>query len=127
MDAFADLEYYEERYGAASDPSRVETLLGDAAGFLALELRRSRREIDPEDELQQDALKRISCRIVHDQVSADEDLAGVSSAMETVGPYTWQRSFTQSYGKPFLYADEKRQLGIGGIMCGSVAPIGRAI
>ena len=125
MEAFATYDDYESRYGEA-DESRVTVLLDDASVFLASEMARARREIDPTDELQQGTLNRVCCRIVHDQMATSDQMAGVSQTSWAATPYSGSYTFANPSGKVYLYRDERRQLGISGGRVGSVPPIGEA-
>ena len=120
--AFATADDYEARYGTAADPDRLEVLLDDAAAFLELELKRRGKQVDPDDELQANALVRISCRLAHDLMDANTQLSGVSQARATVGPFSNSWSFVNPTGAYKLLKSERLSLGIGGGSVGSVAP-----
>ena len=125
MEPFAALSDYRERWGGDEPDSRVEAHLSDASYFLADELDRYGKAVDPLDDRQAERLRRICCRIAHDTLGAAESIGGVKQASMTAGPYSQMLTMSEPTGKMFLYRDEKRSLGIGGSKVGSVFPRGR--
>ena len=123
MCAFATAEDYEARYGTVPEAARVAVLLEDAGVFLESELARSGKRVDGGDALQAAALKRISCRLAHDMLSASSDMSGVSQESMTAGPFSNSWTFVNPTGAFKLLPSERRTLGVGGVRAGSVAPL----
>lgn len=109
MESFATLADYEARYGAQSDPERVETLLGDASSFIAAQ---SGLVIDPDDETQASNLKHVTCAIVRRAMSAGE-LAGYSNYSQGADGYSASVTVANPTEDFWLTSAEKKTLGIG--------------
>lgn len=118
MEAFATVEDYEARYGESDDPERVETLLGDAAAFIASQPGFERRV---DDEVQAANLVRVTCAVVNRSLSAG-DLAGFSQFSQTAGSYNASVSLSNPSGDFYLTKAEKAALGIGGARIGQTNP-----
>ena len=122
MEPFATVKDYEERYGDVDDPEQVETLLGDAAAFIAAQP--GFRLLSPDEDgydLQQANLVRVTCAVVHRSLSAG-DLAGLSSYSEGGVGYTASVSVSNPAGDFYLTKAERKALAIGGGRVGQTWP-----
>lgn len=119
--AYADYTDYEARYGAltTSQRSTVGVKLEDAATILD-----SFVEVDASDEQLLARLNLVSCAMVNRAMVAENSEAiGVSNASYTMGPFTQSATFSNPSGDMYLTSMEKRMLGIGTGIIGSVRPV----
>lgn len=116
--AYATVADLEGRYGELSSDlqERAEVLLDDAATLID-----ASATIDPESETQLAAAKMVSCAVVNRALQASEsDMYGVSDASYTMGPFSQSATFSNPSGDLYLTSGERRLLGAGGTVIGSM-------
>lgn len=109
MDDFATLKDLEARFRILDpqEAARAPQLLHDASVLMAVEMKRTGVEIDEEDELQADNLKRICCDIVRRAMCKGVD--------ETTDTYAFGGNLVATAsGDVYLTAAERRSLGAFG-------------
>ena len=115
MEDFASVGDLEARWRVldTAEQDRAEVLLHDASVMLAIELRRSRVPIDPDDELQSDSLTAVCCQMVRRVMVADSDKPEYTQ--ETMSAGAFSQTYTLPAGNSNLYLTkaEKLRLGIG--------------
>lgn len=111
--AFATVQDLESRWRDLTDDeeARAEVLLSDAAVYLS-----SLVVVDPENEQQAEALKIVSCNIVHRMMNVTDDLFGVTEGTMTADIYTQRYTYSNPNGNMYITKQEKRMLGIGGTL-----------
>lgn len=119
--AYATVADLEDRYGELSteQADRAEVLLDDAATMIDLTF-----GSEETDETRLDARKMVSCSMVNRALAASEsDAYGVSNATYTMGPFSQSATFANPSGDLYLTAGERRLLGAGGALIGSIRPV----
>ena len=122
MESFATTDDYAALYGDAFDEDRVETILAYSSAYVADEMARGRRSVDPDDEVQALNLKRIVCRLSHDMYKTSDECSGIRQMTSTVGSFTDSWTYNAAYGNMSLTRAERKSLGIYGMRAGSVKP-----
>lgn len=101
--------------------ARAQALIDDATEIVLSAITRSGRPVGRTVERRANALRAVVCAMVNRAYVAD-DVLGVKSESETIGPVTQQYSYQNPTGDLYLTAAEKSLLGIGGARMGTIAP-----
>jgi hypothetical protein len=119
MDAYATISDYEARFGAvdASMAPMVETRLADASAIV-------RQMAHDPSALDADAACMVVCNMVHRTVAVGgtdlSDGVPFTQMSQSAGVYSVSYSVANPYGDLYLTKLEKRMLGIGRVVCGSI-------
>lgn len=110
--AFATIEDLQARWsgiaGQGFDEEIAATLLDDASVMLT-----SLVDVDPEDELQAEALKIVACKmVIRAMTSMASDAYGVTQQSIHADIYTQSWTYANSQGDLYLTKAEKKMLGI---------------
>lgn len=115
MAAYATVDDVVLRWRALSDAEVVvaSALLEDAAVMIRsvvpnLETRVADGDLDPE------ALKIVSCRMVKRSMQAPAGFEGVSQFNQTAGPFSQATQFANPAGDMWLAKADRKLLGVGG-------------
>lgn len=124
MRPFATANDLEARWRvlSASEKGQAETMLGDASAVIASELARSGIALDESDEIQAANLKATCCAMVKRAMNAGDELSGVSQYSQTAGSYSFSATAANLNGDLYMTSNERKRLGIGKGMMGSIRP-----
>lgn len=128
MLTFATVEDLEARWRPFTDEeaARAEVELQDTSAFIMSQMRKYRRPIIPDDEIQAYNLKWVTCAVAKRglQPSFDSDDGGmgapVSKLSETADVFSASVTFANPLGDRYLTKQEKLALGIGRVLVSSV-------
>lgn len=126
MSALATLEDYEARYGATSEPARVEVLLNDASNYVkALYLEEWGFEyLEGDSDVFAQNAPAVVCAIVSRVVNTPAGLEGVSQASQTAGSYNASFTYANPTGDFYLTKTDKARLGFTNrATIGTIAPM----
>lgn len=101
----------------------ADTLLGDAEAQLRSELP------DLDARAAADAgvarnVTRVVCAMVRRAMAVDEDAAGVATVQESAGPFSRSFNYSNPMGDLYLTKAERRLLGTGRLVAGSIDTAG---
>jgi len=120
MKVYATPEDLIDRYGEMTEDEqkRAEILLTDASAIiLAAGGLKEPKEADDA------AYRAVCCAMVHRVMISPSWLAlGVTQRSQTSGPFTESMSFNNPNGDLYLTKAERKTLGLGGSVIGSIAP-----
>lgn len=118
--SFATVSDLEARWRTLSDSEKdkAEVLLEDASAYLSALVC-----VDPASESQQAILRTVTCSMVIRSMSSEQDAFGLSSTSMTAGPYTQSFHFANPSGDFYLTAFERKLLGIGNQVIGTIRPV----
>lgn len=121
----ATLDDYSSRYGAPTDPGRVEALLADASDALLTEYESywgSPHEPGAHPEFDRSA-PAVCCAMVHRALAAPDQLAGATQLSQTAGSYSASVTLPSPGGDLYVGRSDRRRLGLSGCRVGSIAPM----
>lgn len=119
MEAFATVDDLMLRWPECTvDEETVEARLMDATAYIRSRLSSAGVQVDPDDEVQEYNLKRITCDMVKRSLSASSGQGAFAQAplkgyMQTAGVFTEQFQFENPTGDLYLLRAEEKALGIG--------------
>lgn len=118
--AFATVSDLEARWRPLSETerSKAEVLLEDASAYLSALVCP-----DPNCDGQTNILRTVTCSMARRSMSSEMDAYGLSSMQITAGPYSQSVSYANPSGDFYLTGFEKKLLGIGGMVIGTIRPI----
>lgn len=119
--AYATWEDYERHKSVTlTDEQKAEVTakLADASTILSAMV-----EVDASDEEQLDLLELVACNMVERAMQTGESVPiGVSNVSATMGPFSQSMTVANPSGDMYLTSSEKRWLGIGGTVIGTIRP-----
>ena len=130
MEAFCDIDQYQERYGECDDPELLSAALMDASRIIAAELDMHGIDWQDPDEDYAERLMQVTRDMAHRAVSVDtseDDIPyGATQFSQSADGFTqylgFQNSGSSGYGDMYMSKTEKRLLGIGRQRIGSLFP-----
>lgn len=119
--AYATWEDYERHKSVTltdEQQAEVTAKLADASTILSAMV-----EVDASDEEQLDLLELVACNMVERAMQTGESVPiGVSNVSATMGPFSQSMTVANPSGDMYLTSSEKRWLGIGGTVIGTIRP-----
>ena len=113
----ADLEARMGRELTSDEEAQASVLLDDAAAMLTALI----GFIDPDDAIQAQNLKQVSCSMVkRSMMSGTSGAFGVDEATATMGPFSQRVQYANPAGDLYVSKAERAILGIGKAMVGGI-------
>lgn len=120
---YADLQKRMRRTLTSAEQTIATQLLDDASGDIRARFRERGWVVEDRIDaglLTEDDLKVVACRAVKRAMAIDDDLEGIKTVQDTVGPFSGSATFANPMGDVYLTKADMRRLGLSGQVAGYV-------
>lgn len=122
--AFATVDDLEARWRPLTEDEqeRAETLLLDASVYIMVQLDAAGISYTNPTELMEDALTAVTCSVVRRAMDQPQGYTGITQYTQSAVGYSESMSYSNPNGDLYLTKAEKKALGLGSGVYGSIRP-----